>query len=618
MVVHESYSGELEILRQRGIADSALSAARREAEKIGISAAEYLVKRAIVSEAAIYSALAEHCGVPFVPEMGFRPQSVNSIPLGLGSLDNGPLLVGVSATSPHYVIAPAYSQFTQVRAHLQKFPDLAGQIRISTPSAIRHASTVMNAPSGDLESRFPEFSAKVRFSRTQFVTFAVAFLAFLVGLLMPKAVLFYGLSSLFSMACILTGLARWQSARATEDDSLDLVLPVALTSPLIRWPAYTVLVPLYREARIVPELVEGLRRLDYPTSRLEIKFLLEKEDKETREAFAGHLDPHMHVVVVPDGFPRTKPRALAYGLELAQGEFITIFDAEDQPQPDQLKKAALFFSLGPKELACLQARLAIDNFDESFFSRQYALEYACLFDQLIPWFHQLSWPFPLGGTSNHFRRSILDSVGGWDKYNVTEDADLGIRLARFGYICGVLPSTTYEEAPLQWRAWLSQRSRWYKGWLQTLCVHLRDPGRTCQEIGLTRLMAISSMIGGSFFMMALHPFVVLACLGYVSGMLPWPSSHGFAGELYLALCTCGALFGYIGAAFATLRAGRRRGYRPNLSDIALLPVYWLFTSLAFYRAVWEFAVKPFEWNKTEHGVSRQRANSRRGKTNWSG
>ncbi len=506
MIVQESFPGELEILRLRGIAESVLRSACHEAPKVGMTAAEYLVRKAIVSEAAIYSALAEHCNVPYVPEMGFRPRSVNNIPIGLGSLQNGPLLVGIGETSPHYVIAPEYSQFAEVRAYLKQFPHLAAQIRISTPSAIHHAMTVLNTPAGDLESRFPEFSAKARLSRPQLILLVGMFAAFFFGLTLPKEFVFYALATLFSLACILTGLGRWESTRATAADVIDLKLPPGLDLPDIRWPRYTILVPLYKEARIVEALIEGLQRLDYPSDRLDIKFLLECDDLETREAFRGRLGDHMEIVLVPEGLPRTKPRALAYGLEIARGELITIYDAEDQPQRDQLKKAALFFTLGPDNLACLQARLAIDNVNDSFFSRQYALEYACLFDQLIPWFHKLDWPFPLGGTSNHFRRSILERVGGWDKYNVTEDADLGIRLARFGYLSGVLPSTTFEEAPFRWSAWLSQRSRWYKGWLQTLCVHLRQPGRTCRELGAVRLAALSVMIGGSFVMMAIHPF----------------------------------------------------------------------------------------------------------------
>ena len=606
MVVQVTYPGELEILRQRGINGSVLKNAVIEAKRLDISASEYLVKQAIVSEASVYSALAEYCEVPFVPEMGFRPQSINNIPLGMGSADAGPLLIGLSASSPHYVIAPEYSQFELVKSHLARFPEMARQIRISTPSALRQAVTVLKSPAGDLESRFPEMSAKMRLSSLQLAVLAGAVLAFTIGLLTPPSFLFYGIFSLFSVMCILSGLAKIWSATATETEPIDMVLPQAFRDPRVCWPMYTVLVPLYREARIVPDLVNALRRLDYPTDRLEIRFLLERDDVETRRAFLGKLDDHMELAIVPDGFPRTKPRALAFGLQQAKGEYVTVFDAEDLPQPDQLKKAALFFTLGPRNLACLQGRLAIDNPRESFFSRQYALEYACLFDQMIPWFHQFDWPFPLGGTSNHFKTSVLERVGGWDKYNVTEDADLGIRLARFGYLTGVLPSSTYEEAPISWQAWVSQRSRWYKGWLQTLFVHLREPRRSCREIGPGRFAAVLFLIGGSFVMMALHPLVALTMIAYAAGALLLPGGTSFAEDIFLALCLSGAGFGYVGAAYATWRAGRRRGYGPDLLDLLLLPAYWVCTSIAFYRAVREFIFQPFAWNKTEHGLSRRR------------
>ncbi|WP_417685153.1 glycosyltransferase family 2 protein [Roseibium sp.] len=604
--MQESYPGELEILRQRGIASSVLQCAIDEAARMGVPVSEYLVSEAIVSEATVYSALAEHCSVPFVPEMGFRPQSVNNIPLGFGSLANGPLLVGVSASRPHYVIAPEYGQFASVKAHLARFPSLAGQIRIATPSAIRQAVTVLKSPAGDLESRFPEFSARQRLSRVQLATMAGVALAFFAGFLIPGAWLLYGLFLVFAAACLVSGLARLESTRQTRTEAIDMKLPDALGSAEILWPAYTVLVPLYREARIVPDLLAAMRSIDYPRDRLEIRFLLERDDVETRQAFMGRLDSHMEVVIVPDGFPKTKPRALAFGLQAAKGKYVTVFDAEDLPQPDQLKKAALFFTLGPENLACLQARLAIDNCQESFFSRQFALEYACLFDQMIPWFHLKSWPFPLGGTSNHFKRSVLERIGGWDKYNVTEDADLGIRLARFGYLAGVLPSSTYEEAPITWPAWVSQRARWYKGWLQTLFVHMRNPGRTFREVGAARMAAVLLMIMGSFFMMALHPFIMLAAAGYLAGLWPWRVDPGIADDLFLGGCLLAALVGYVGTAFATVIAGRRRGYRPGILDIALLPVYWICTSIAFYRAVREFIFTPYAWNKTEHGLSRHR------------
>lgn len=604
--MQNSFPGELEILRSRGISESVLETAAAEAIKHDMSASEYLVSREIVSQEALYSAFAEDCDVPYIPPKGFRPLAVNDIPISLGSVTSGPLLIGLNASRTFYVIAPEISQFEEVRQHLRAYPALLEQIRVTTPEAMGHASEVLQTPAGDLESRFPELSARFRLSSAQLWALVMVGLAFTVGLALPPMVVFHFLVIVFSTICITIGVARIISSQATSHERLSSRLADRFHDPLIVWPRYTVLVPLYKEAKIATDLVNGLNALDYPKERLDIRFLVERDDDETREALRRLLHPHMQVLTVPEGFPRTKPRALAHGLASAEGELITVYDAEDQPEPDQLKKAAVFFALGPDNLACLQARLAIDNHWESFLSRQYAFEYACLFDQVIPWFNQLRWPFPLGGTSNHFKKAVLDSIGGWDKYNVTEDADLGIRLARFGYRTGVLPSTTFEEAPIGWRAWLYQRARWYKGWIHTLCVHFRHPVRMVNEIGLIRLLAILTMVAGGLLMIGLHPFVAMTFIGYFTGTLPLPSSSGFLKDLFLGACASSVVVGYLGSAWATYSSGRRRGYRPHLIDLAVMPVYWVFTSVAFYRALWEFVTTPYSWNKTEHGVSRMR------------
>jgi cellulose synthase/poly-beta-1,6-N-acetylglucosamine synthase-like glycosyltransferase len=178
------------------------------------------------------------------------------------------------------------------------------------------------------------------------------------------------------------------------------------------------------------------------------------------------LDAHMQVLVVPEGAPRTKPRATQYALQFARGEYVVVYDAEDAPEPDQLRRALAALRAGGERLGCLQAQLNIYNSDATWFTRQFTVEYTALFDCILPTLERLRLPVPLGGTSNHFPRAVLDAVGGWDPYNVTEDADLGIRLARAGWHVGVLNSTTWEEAPPTFRIWKGQRTRWLKGWMQ--------------------------------------------------------------------------------------------------------------------------------------------------------
>ena len=600
--------GELEVLLSRGVPEQVLMAACREAPGDGISPSEYLVRRGLVSMESLYSAVAEYCGVPFLPQRGFRLKTVNDTPVVMGDDNFGPVLLNLHGGETIFAIAPAFGRFESVRRHLRAHPGFARRIRIAAPEAIRHACSVLNSPAGELESRLPHLSAKhVSLSgKSGFLLIAV-----LLGLWMSGSWLmshwFAILCIAIAVTCATAGLLRLVGLKASMDDPLDYRLPdIFQHDELVAWPAYTVLVPLYREARVVPDLVSALDCLSYPRDRLEILFLVEEDDIETRRAFGRVLPEAMELVLVPRGEPRTKPRALAYGLDRAKGDHVTVYDAEDRPDPEQLKKAALFFALAPPQLACLQARLVIDNAGESFISRQFALEYACLFDQLLPWCYGNDWPFPLGGTSNHFRKTALTAAGGWDKYNVTEDADLGVRLARLGYKLGVLPSATYEEAPVTVRAWLAQRSRWHKGWMQTVFVHGRDPARLVREIGAGPATVLAVLFLGTFLLILMHPLFAALLVSYGLGALGVPGFVAGTGGWFQTGLMLSAGLGFAGALSASWAGALRRGYGIRLSDPFALSFYWLLAAAAFSRAVWEFCRAPHAWNKTEHGVSKRR------------
>ena len=405
------------------------------------------------------------------------------------------------------------------------------------------------------------------------------------------------------MRCI--GVVRYFSAMTARKDLMVFKLPKLLASGPVHWPHYTILVPLFKEARVVNDLLSALTCLNYPADRLQILLLVEEIDTETLAALPSDLPDQFEVLIVPDGSPRTKPRALSYGLARATGELVTVYDAEDRPDPDQLKTAALFFALGPQNLSCLQARLAIDNANESFISRYFALEYACLFDQILPWFFRNNWPFPLGGTSNHFRKSALHAVGGWDKYNVTEDADLGVRLERLGYRVGMLPSQTLEEAPVTAGAWIAQRARWHKGWLQTILVHARTPERLVADLGFLRTGVLAGFFLGTFLLIALHPIFAGVVLSYAMGLQQSPLYLSDTPALAI-LCVAAGSIGYLGTLAALWIGAVHRGYGIRISDCLGMPLYWLLSGVAFYRAVWELFLRPYHWNKTEHGISKRR------------
>jgi len=200
----------------------------------------------------------------------------------------------------------------------------------------------------------------------------------------------------------------------------------------------------------------------------------------------------VRIIVVPDGQPRTKPKACNVGLRFAHGEFLVIYDAEDRPAPDQLRRAVAAFRAAPPEMVCLQARLSYWNVDENALTRFFTLEYAHWFDLMLDGLAALRLPIPLGGTSNHFRVQPLRMVGAWDPHNVTEDADLGLRVAAQGMTVSTLASTTLEEACCRPWPWIKQRTRWIKGYMQTALVHTRHPIRFVRAAGLHAAATLQS------------------------------------------------------------------------------------------------------------------------------
>ena len=368
-------------------------------------------------------------------------------------------------------------------------------------------------------------------------------------------------------------------------------------------PSYSILVALYREASVAPALVRAMAALQYPPDKLEIVFITEANDDETRAALnASGLAAYMHVLTVPEGDPQTKPRALSYALALVSGDMIAVYDAEDIPEPDQLLRAVAAFQSSSEPLACIQARLNVYNGAVSPISRQFAMEYTALYDAILPALAKLGLPLPLGGTSNHFRRSELEAAGGWDPFNVTEDADLGIRFARLGMGVGVIGSTTWEEAPVTMRGWLGQRTRWLKGWMQTYLVHMRQPLRLFRELGLKRFLGFQILMPGMIFSALGHlPFFGVAAASWYFGTLFLPSHSGFAEACWM-LGFFNLAASYASAIALAIVTCRRRGQGHHVLSSILIPVYWLVISLAAWRAVLELCWSPYHWEKTAHSA----------------
>jgi glycosyltransferase XagB len=381
-------------------------------------------------------------------------------------------------------------------------------------------------------------------------------------------------------------------------------------------PMYTVLVPLHREGRIIPALVERLQRIDYPPARLQVLLLVEADDEETQAAIERHrLPSHIRPMLMPPGEPRTKPRALNIGLQDARGEYIVIYDAEDQPDPDQLRKAVAAFRTLPRDVVCVQARLLFYNRTQSLLARLFAIDYAVWYHQFLPGLTKgLTRPgsfVPLGGTSNHFRVEELRRMGGWDPFNVTEDCDLGVRLGRRGSRVAMLDSTTWEEAVPYPGAWVRQRSRWVKGYLQTYLVHMRHPLQLLRQLGPSGFVDFQSLVGASSLLLLINPLMWLLTLAYMAGKgTPFGA---FIESLYppavyypalLSLVVWNFIFFYSNA-FVCVRHGFL-----DLTRYALLtPVYWALMSVGAWMGLVSLIHNPFYWAKTEHGVSLPRVDA---------
>lgn len=368
-------------------------------------------------------------------------------------------------------------------------------------------------------------------------------------------------------------------------------------------PRISLLIPLYREAAMIGPLLAALDRLDYPRALLDVKLLLEEDDAETRAAIAATTLPGwVGPLVLPPGGPRTKPRALNLALDFCEGDIVGILDAEDRPDPDQLRAVVAAFRASPPRIACVQCRLAWYNARENWITRCFQVEYAIWFNVLLRGFQRLGLPVPLGGTSVYFRRGALRDLGGWDAHNVTEDADLGMRLARRGMGVAVIDSTTEEEANCRPLPWIRQRSRWLKGYMLTWLCHMRTPWRLWRELGPVGFLGLNVLfLGGAATYLLMPLFWAALALTLLTGdsifggRLPdWAGlmlglSLGIGQVVMLACATLGLW---------------RRGAPGLLLVVPSLPVYWTLGALAAWKAVLELIVAPYFWDKTRHGVSR--------------
>ena len=469
----------------------------------------------------------------------------------------------------------------------------------------REAEIRLEASISGLARKVPDLSASKLLSRRQAVGLGVMGILLVAGAVVDPVdtfIVVVGAITLAYTAAIANRVVLFVRSRRLH--TVERVGDEEARSfPEAALPLYTVLVPAYREPEVIELLVHNVGRLEYPTDRLDVKLLLEADDAETIEAL-GDLDlgDHIEVLLIPPAEPRTKPKALNFGLSLARGDLVTIYDAEDIPDPLQLKRAAIALGrLGP-DVACVQAKLSYHNVDQNLLTRWFTLEYAMWFSLFLPGLVSLGAPLPLGGTSNHFRRSVLEVMGAWDPHNVTEDADLGIRLDREGFKVRVLESTTLEEANSDFVNWVKQRSRWYKGYLQTWIIHMRHPLELCGELGPTGFIQFNLFVGGTPVLAVLNPVFWAMTLVWFVGH-PHLIKQLFPAPVFYVGLLCWS-FGNFTIAYLTIVTCRIIKRTELLKAALLVPAYWVMMSIAATKALTQLVLAPTFWEKTTHGLDK--------------
>ena len=606
MSIADPLAEEERFLLSLGLSKPFVAAMKTRAEQNGTSIETEVLASGKIQEAAYYAALAKVLGLRFVDSID--PEAVLDSDV-LDSQLRRPSILRVTPLqgAPVSMIVPQSAHVAGWLRRLGKSADLGDRIAVTTQSALRRAVWQAGAARRAARAADALFDEHPDLSARSVLTGGQGFLAgFLLAgyvfmlLLFPQATMHAShivLTSAFFVLIMLRALAiRWGKMRPR---------PVQLAEDS-NLPVYTVLVALYQEREVAAQLAAALLRLDWPHSRLDIKLVCEARDPDTIEALRDlDLPPHFEIVEVPDLAPRTKPKALNYALAGARGDYVVVYDAEDRPHRHQLREAYAHFRAAPPDVVCLQAPLIIGNADEGWLAGLFALEYSGLFRRLLPYLSLRRQPMPLGGTSNHFRIDTLRQVGAWDPHNVTEDADLGMRLYRLGYRGETLIHYTVEDAPTDRSVWIGQRTRWFKGWMQTWLVLLRHPLRLTQQLGWRGTIMFHVLITGMLVSALGHPLILLFIV-----MTMWHlafAPHATPWEIGLFVIDW---FNVIFAYTVFVRLGWFAMGQSERSRIGFkwryVPVYWMLMSFAAWTAAIELRRKPYFWNKTPHKPSAQR------------
>lgn len=406
--------------------------------------------------------------------------------------------------------------------------------------------------------------------------------------------LFYFLSSIYLVICIhkllLIFIGLWKS-KEVKINEIELI-------SYRDWPVYTILLPIYKEKEIFSQLYQAIENIDYPKEKLDVILLIEEDDMEIKDYLKNYNLPEWwRVIEIPDFQPKTKGKALNIGLPYAKGKYLVIYDAEDIPERNQLKKAVLGFNKVSENVICLQSKLNYYNPYQNLLTKWFTAEYSSWFDLYLPGIDAIQAPIPLGGTSNHFKTEFLKKLKGWDPFNVTEDCDLGIRIFKNGYRTKVLDTTTWEEANSLLSNWIKQRSRWVKGYIQTYFVHMRKPIFLIKKIGFLNFIHFNLIVGGNFFVLCFNPVAWFFFFLWLSS----PDKNYFPNPFFLIVTPILLAGNIIFVIINVLGVLKRKWYKLIFPAI-FSPLYWILMSIGAWKGLFQFFRKPYYWEKTKHAL----------------
>ena len=601
------------LVGRRLITTAQLDEAVALAERWSVRLGDALLARNWIEPRLYYESYAQNFDLPFVALLDEPPDRAL---LSAADVDtyahrltmpwrrhDGRLAIATAEPGPETLLFARHHWGTAIEFVVVSKFDIIFAIQTAFADSLSHRAV------HELAELDPDMSAQTVFTPVQItfgyvllsltlLGFALAPIATLIALNIAMGMFYLGN---FIFKGILVSVGGRRSAAMDE--------AIAIEARALReedLPVFTVLVPMFREGKMVPGLARALRALDYPLGKLDIKIVLEAGDRETIEAARTlGLEGVFEIILVPPSKPQTKPKACNFALRFARGEYLVIYDAEDRPEPDQLRKVVATFRRSPPNTACMQCRLNYYNAAENWLTRMFTLDYALWFDHMLPGLERLNMPIPLGGTSNHFRTAVLRELHAWDPFNVTEDADLGIRIGQKGYRVGVVDSTTFEEASCQTGNWIRQRSRWIKGYMQTLLVHTRRPLHLIRHAGPLGFLGFVFFIGGTVLTGLLNPiFWALYLCWLVASVCSFDMLFP---PILLFLALFNLLAGNGAFIYLTMLAPIHRRWLDLIPFSLTVFGYWVLMSIAAYKALYQLLRDPFFWEKTHHGVSQYRA-----------